>query len=481
MRWLLAALLSLCAAAHAALTPLPGTTPQSAPLGQPFANPIKARLTDAAGNPVSGSQVYYTNPLSSFNFSFGRHNCPPDSFNWCSVVTDAEGVATVPAFGPFTAGAHTFRLSTLRGESPGDALFELTGVPTAPAAKLEFLQGGRQISLRGTFSVAVRLTREGVPVAGQTISFSSRGPSLYTVAYGCCVTDAEGVTGVSVESLYGIGDGELVAGTFDTAAGVNVFATTPYRVTTAEGLTVFPLRKLWWAGETQAGWGLYLGQSGETVVPVIFAYDRDGQPTWLTFSRLDWSAGFATYIQSPLERTKGTPYFAYDASTFTATSLGFAQVDYKDEATLRLSFSTGSLGIAAAQAMNPLQVSPYGTRSQRDVADLWWGGPAQAGWGIAIEEQADSLFLAWFTYDASGAPVWYLMDEGRWVDAVTWTGRIYKTSGAPVTSARPYDASLFRRTDVGTFTIAFDGNRRATFDYLLEGHSGRLQLERFSY
>ena len=481
MRWLVALVLFVCSAAQAALTPLPGSTPQTASLGQPFAHSIQARLTNDAGAPVSGVEVFYSmNGGGVFDYRYGHHQCVIDLGGWCSVITDADGIATVPAFGPYVAGNLTFKLSLDRAQRSADAVFELTGVAAAAPIEMQYLQGGKEIPLHGSFNVSVRVTRDGIPVAGQEVSINGNGPGVYSVGSGCFCTDANGVREVPVQSLYGIGDGELVAYAFDRLSGVSVRASTPYRVTLADGRTDFPLARLWWGGERQAGWGLYLGQSGATVFPVIFAYAPDGQPTWFTFSSVAWNSGFASTIQSKLERTSGSPFYNYDPARFGTTSLGFAQIDYKGTESLALGFDARPIAAASA-SMQPLQIASPASRPALGVSDLWWGGSDAAGWGMAIEEQQGSLFLVWFTYDANGVPVWYVMDEGRWSDASTWVGSIYRTTSSPMLGIRAYDPSALRRADVGSFRIRFQGDRSATFEYTLEGHAGTLQLERFDY
>jgi hypothetical protein len=107
---------------------------------------------------------------------------------------------------------------------------------------------------------------------------------------------------------------------------------------------------------------------------------------------------------------------------------------------------------------------------------MWWGGLQQNGWGMAVLQQYRTLFSIWFTYDASGAPTWFVMPAGYWSDAQTYEGRIYRAAGASWLG-RAYDPAVFRTTDVGTFRLRFAGDN-ATFDYMIEGKGGTLPLTR---
>jgi hypothetical protein len=107
---------------------------------------------------------------------------------------------------------------------------------------------------------------------------------------------------------------------------------------------------------------------------------------------------------------------------------------------------------------------------------MWWGGLTQNGWGIAVLQQYRALFAVWFTYDANGAPTWFVMPSGFWRDPGTYEGRIYRASGPPWLGAA-YDANAFKTTEAGTFRIRFAGDA-ATFEYTIDGRSGTMPLTR---
>ncbi|HUQ29228.1 MAG TPA: choice-of-anchor U domain-containing protein, partial [Usitatibacter sp.] len=112
--------------------------------------------------------------------------------------------------------------------------------------------------------------------------------------------------------------------------------------------------------------------------------------------------------------------------------------------------------------------------------DLWWSGPAENGWGISMVQHRDVLFANVFAYDAQGVPTWYVMPSGSWDSSHTvYTGALYLPKGSPFYA---YDASRFDiGAPVGTATITFNGTNQATFDYTINGVTGRKNISRVSF
>jgi hypothetical protein len=101
-----------------------------------------------------------------------------------------------------------------------------------------------------------------------------------------------------------------------------------------------------------------------------------------------------------------------------------------------------------------------------DFTDLWWN-PAESGWGISIHVKRQSLFAAWFAYDASGNPTWYTLQGGAWRTPKSYSGAIYSTHAAPNSGIGPLSALTFALA--GNGSIDFDGYDNATFNYTVNG------------
>ena len=82
---------------------------QSASVGSAFSTALQVKLTDAAGNPISGASVTFTTPTSGATGIFGGS---------ATVATNAQGIATAPALtaghtaGSFNVSASSASLST---------------------------------------------------------------------------------------------------------------------------------------------------------------------------------------------------------------------------------------------------------------------------------------------------------------------------------------------------------------------------------
>jgi hypothetical protein len=161
---------------------------------------------------------------------------------------------------------------------------------------------------------------------------------------------------------------------------------------------------------------------------------------------------------SNLNRTSGwTQSGAYDVSAFAgqAVRLVFrAQMDssnvtnfFIDDVTL-----TFTQGAAAS-----------------NYQGLWWKSPAasEAGWGLNVAHQADTIFATWFTYDTAGRAWWLSMTAGK-VSANTYSGPLIQTGG-PSFSAVPFNPGLVTRTTVGTGTLSFSDDSNGTFSYTVNG------------
>lgn len=44
-----------------------------------------------------------------------------------------------------------------------------------------------------------------------------------------------------------------------------------------------------------------------------------------------------------------------------------------------------------------------------DYSDLWWGGQAENGWGLTLNQHSNTRVAIWYTYGLDGKPVYYIM------------------------------------------------------------------------
>lgn len=134
----------------------------------------------------------------------------------------------------------------------------------------------------------------------------------------------------------------------------------------------------------------------------------------------------------------------------------------------------------------PIEVAvfPPPPRPLTDYSGLWWN-PLESGWGLSLHQGAlHSVFGAWFVYNSGGQPEWYTLQGGQWIDATTWRGAIYRTTG-PSFAGPDYDPRLVLVQAAGTATLDFairEGEEgRARFTYTLGGVTATKVIERMRF
>lgn len=441
-------LLFVTTACRAALVAQPLTPLNTSVLGGE-SRVYSARFFDAAGQPAAGERVTFDNDACGF-FDNGGFST--------SVVADAQGVATAR----FTA-------------RPQGITCWITAQAGASVRFNVFTYTIGQVSLSATW---LPETRPGWPFTFTAAARAGVYP-IYNAPLSARVVPAGAATirAVSADS------GE--AGRMD-------FVVTPQgmgrdfeievgfrglkQVFAIVGPTS-PLQDMWWAGPAENGWGMSVVQHGDRVFATIYAYDEAGAPTWYVMPGGTWNAT-KTVISGALYSPRGTPYTAYDASRLRpGAPVGSATIDFSGANDATLAYEIGSTRGTKAITRQPFG-PPETVAAPVSAGDMWWGGPDQDGWGIALLQQYRTIFGVWFTYDASGAPTWFVMPAGFWSDASTWSGRIYRTRGSPWLG-RPYDPGLLSSTDAGWFSIRFDGE--ATVSYTIDGKSGTMALMRQAF
>lgn len=105
----------------------------------------------------------------------------------------------------------------------------------------------------------------------------------------------------------------------------------------------------------------------------------------------------------------------------------------------------------------------------------WWWNAATPGTGLGLEVQGDKLYMAWYVYDASGRPVWYVCLASRNAAGTAYSGNLLQCTGWPLGTAY----AGFSSSVVGTATLSFSAVNRGTFSWTLNGKSGTQTIEKF--
>src|SRR5512140_932137 len=84
-------------------------------------------------------------------------------------------------------------------------------------------------------------------------------------------------------------------------------------------------------------------------------------------------------------------------------------------------------------------VAGIATGPPTTVSDQWWKAD-EAGWGAAVLQQGDTLFVCFFVYGSDGQPTWFsavaTAQAGAPAGHAVYSGKLYVTQG-------PYFAGPF--------------------------------------
>lgn len=280
-------------------------------------------------------------------------------------------------------------------------------------------------------------------------------------------TTNEGPANIRVRELFWLDATTLVASTY----GRGMFR---IAVTAAPA----SYQDLWWAGPQENGWGMSLSQHGATIFGAMYVYDAQGKPLWVVLPGGTWNGSFTAY-SGALYIPSGSWYGNYDVNRFVANpSVGNATITFTGPSTATLAYTIN--GVSGTKAITRQLFGPQDGTPVASYTDLWWGGPSQNGWGVAITQQYRTIFAVWYTYDANGRTVWYVVPAGSWTAANVYTGTAYRTTGSPWLGV-PYDPAMLNAPAVGTVTFTFTDLNNAVMSYTVDGVSGSKPITRQSF
>jgi hypothetical protein len=407
------------------------------------------RFTDAMGRPAAGEAVSFSNDACG-TFANGQFIT--------TVTADANGIASAT----FTARPQGIVCWLRVGAGAASVTYNvLTYIPSM--VYLQAATNPPEVRPGESFGVTASAMQGAyrlfnVDIAARVVP----GTSSAAVTPGSGNSGQGGVVGFTVTPDARMGNYEVELQFRNRVQRIPIRASTT------------PWQDMWWAGPAENGWGLSVVQHGDTLFSVIYAYDASGKPTWYVMPGGAWNEAKTVY-SGALYVPRGSPYSAYDAAKFTVgPSVGEVSISFSDAAHVALDYTIE--GVAGRKVVERQPFGPRDAASGITVGDMWWGGEAQDGWGISVLQQFRTLFSVWFTYDAAGAPTWFVMPQGFWSDGSTYEGRIYRASGSPWLG-KAYDAAALKLTDVGTFRMRF-GEDNGSFEYFIEGKGATLPLKR---
>ena len=238
------------------------------------------------------------------------------------------------------------------------------------------------------------------------------------------------------------------------------------------------LQDLWWGGDEQSGWGLNIAKNDERIFAALYIYESDGRPVWVVMPSGQWDPVHEVYW-GDLYIPSGSFHGSYDSRAFRMGDVvGTGSLSFPSADAGRFDYVIR--GFAGGKNISRFA---FGTRSP-DVpaphAGMWWGGAGQDGWGLSIQEQGTKLFATWYTYNSDGTPTWYYVSDGTWTSATTFSGDLYRSTGAAWIGTQ-YSSSSTHAVKVGTLSLTFQGNDAATMASTVDGLSQSRPITRFGF
>jgi hypothetical protein len=232
---------------------------------------------------------------------------------------------------------------------------------------------------------------------------------------------------------------------------------------------------LWWSSPpgSEAGWGINFAHQGATLFATWFTYNAAGKPLWFIML----GNRTAPNVFSGQISTVAGPAFnsvPFDTTKVAETAVGSATITFAENgASATFAYTVGATTqtktIVRQTFANPVPTCAWGGQANLNLAtnyqDLWWAAPAgsESGWGINFTHQGDVIFGTWFTYDAGGAPLWFIVLANKQSPGV-YQGPVSTVTG-PSFDSVPFDTTKVVETVVGDATINFADGNHASFGY----------------
>ncbi|MEO8101221.1 MAG: peptidylprolyl isomerase [Betaproteobacteria bacterium] len=218
---------------------------------------------------------------------------------------------------------------------------------------------------------------------------------------------------------------------------------------------------LWW-NANESGWGMSITQHGNMIFAALYTYDDVGLPTWYVIPNCPVSSLSCT--GDIYKVTGGTsPALTWNGSAKNVTRVGSGTLTFSNTSTGAFTYNINN--IAGSKAITQQVFATGTTPPAVDYTDLWWNAN-ESGWGISLTQQFGTIFAAWYTYDALGKAIWYVVPNCP-VSGTGCTGTLYQvTGGEPLTTAWN---GTNTPTVAGSVTLAFTDAASGTMSYTLNG------------
>ena len=233
------------------------------------------------------------------------------------------------------------------------------------------------------------------------------------------------------------------------------------------------LSGLWW-NANESGWGIHFTQRGNNVFAAWYTYDTSGNPKWyVSTCAMPATTGTSGTCNGTLYEVNGPTFFggAFDPARVNAVNAGQLQVNFQNASAASMTY-TGVAGQTRTVAITR-QPLANGSTPGVNYTDIWWNSN-ESGWGMAITQQASTVFLAWYVYDSAAKPTWLVATCT--VSGTSCSGDLLKTTGPNF--GPTFDSTAVHATTVGTVSVNFTDGNNATLSYTVNGVSSSKTVTR---
>jgi len=229
---------------------------------------------------------------------------------------------------------------------------------------------------------------------------------------------------------------------------------------------------LWWR-PSEGGWGITFTKRGKQGFSALFTYDANGNPAW--------HAGACAMLTAQicygaLYQVTGARFFggAFQRGTGIKHTGNFL-VQFSDTSHATLDYGLFDTYSRTSLAMERQPLAPRGATPGVDHTDTWWN-PQESGWGMAITQQSNVMFLAWYVFDGAGQPTWLVSTCAVTPAGDGCSGTLYRTTGPP--GGPTFDSSRVRPTQAGSVRITFTDPDNGVLAYTVDGVDGTKSITR---
>ncbi len=250
------------------------------------------------------------------------------------------------------------------------------------------------------------------------------------------------------------------------------------------------LTAIWW-NPIESGWGLNINQQGGTIFAAWYTYGSNNEPLWLVASDVKRNASGA--FAGKVFRTTGVPLAQINGDAIRSVAeVGNLTLTPNADGGMQFGYQVvlGGESIRAEKQLTKyIFAAPPNCRSiaaganrmdAKNYQDIWWNDK-EPGWGLNVIHQEKIIFLAWYSYNEQGEPLWYTANITKVEGAERFTGFLYRTKGRSISQINGAPAIIGTPEEAGRATLDFANGENATMTYTIGGATQTKTITRFNF